>query len=77
VQREEDTRMKYLTLAMVIAVTMAWGCAPSDQPSTEAVATPAASAGDEITEMDFESGEVEQTASELKEPEAESTPDVP
>jgi hypothetical protein len=40
--------------------------------------TPTASSGEEITDMDFESGEVDQSAAEMEEePAAEPTPEVP
>ncbi len=69
--------MKLLLSTLVIVVSLAWGCTPADQVTPPAEATPAASTGDEITEMDFESGEVEQPAAEREEPAPEPTPDVP
>ena len=69
--------MKKLLTTIAIASLMTLACAPSDQPPPEVEAPPAASAGDEITEMDFESGEVEQPAAEPEEPVVEPTPDVP
>jgi len=69
--------MKYLTLTLMIAATLALGCAPSDQTPAAAEATPTAAAGDEITGMDFESGEVDQSTTEAEKPAEEPTPEVP
>ncbi len=68
--------MKYLSIALLIVVSLAWGCAPSDQAPPMTEATPTA-AGEEITEMDFESGEVDQPETEPEAPAADPTPDVP
>jgi hypothetical protein len=69
--------MKKILMAIAVASFLTMSCAPSDQPPAAVEATPAASTGDEITEMDFESGEIDESASELAEPTAEPTPDVP
>ncbi len=69
--------MKYLSIALLIVVSLAWGCAPSDQAPPMTEATPTAAGGDEITEIDFESGEVDQPKTESEEPAEEPTPDVP
>ena len=65
--------MKKLSITLLIVVSLTWGCAPPNQESPAAEATPTTAAGDEITEMDFESGEV----TEPEEPAEEPTPDVP
>lgn len=69
--------MKTLLFAAAVASLLTLSCTPSDQPPPAAQATPAASAGDEITEMDFESGEVDQSTTEVEEPAEEPTPEVP
>lgn len=70
--------MRILTITVLIASMFAWGCAPSDPPPMEVDPTPTASSGEEITDMDFESGEVDQSAAEMEEePAAEPTPEVP
>ncbi len=69
--------MKMLPIALTACVLLMSGCTPSDQPPPSAEATPTASAGDEITEMDFESGEIDESATELTEAPPEPTPDVP
>lgn len=70
--------MKDLLLTLMIAVSLTWGCAPSDQAPTVAEATPTAAADEEITEMNFESGEVDQSTTEIDEqPAEEPTPEAP
>ena len=70
--------MKTLLFAAAVASLLTISCAPSDQTPPSAQATPAASAGDEITEIDFESGEVDQSTTEIEEePAGEPTPEVP
>lgn len=69
--------MKTLLVAAVVSASLTLSCTPSDQPSPAAEATPTAVAGDQITEIDFESGEVEQSAAESEEPEGQPTPLVP
>jgi hypothetical protein len=74
--------MKNALAILAVAGVMMLGCTPSDQaPADEAAApTPAADAGQKITDMDFESGEAEQPAAETEAQEAaapEPTPDVP
>ena len=66
---------KILTLSVLImAGLMLLGCAPSDQapPAVEATPTPA----DQIKDMDFESGEVDQAEEGVEEPEEEAPPDA-
>ncbi len=69
--------MKILLIAAVLAAALTLSCTPSDQSPPVPEATPTAAAGDQITDMDFESGEVEQAATETEEPEAQPTPPVP
>jgi hypothetical protein len=69
--------MKEILMAIAVASLLTMSCAPSDQPPPAVVETPAASTGDEITEMDFESGEIDESAAEPAEPAPEPTPDVP
>ena len=69
--------MKTPLIAAVFAASLTLSCTPSDQPPPAPEATPTAAAGDQITDMDFESGEVEQAATETEEPEVEPTPTVP
>ena len=69
--------MRILTMAAMIASMFAWGCAPSEPPQMEVEATPTAVAGEEITEMDFESGEVEQATAESGAPAEAPTPEAP
>jgi len=64
-------------MAAMIASMFAWGCAPAGPPPMEVEATPTAVAGQEITEMDFESGEVEQSTTESQEPAEAPTPEAP
>jgi len=68
--------MKNLTLTLLIVVSLTWGCTPSDPAPKAVEATPTA-VDDEITEMDFESGEVEQPAAQTEEPTEEPTPEAP
>ena len=74
---EGGSQMRKLLMAIAVASLVTMSCAPSDQPPPQVEATPVASTGDEITEMDFESGEVEQPADDPEEPASEPTPDVP
>jgi hypothetical protein len=70
--------MKKLFPAVVLAASLILGCTPSDQQPPAAAATPTAAPGDQITDMDFESGEVEQPPAEDDQPTAEpTTPPVP
>jgi hypothetical protein len=64
-------------MAIAVASLVTMSCARSDQRPPQVEATPVASTGDEITEMDFESGEVEQPAADPEEPASKPTPDVP
>ena len=68
--------MKKLILSLLVIGLLAPGCTPSDTAQPAVEATPTA-AGDEITEMDFESGEVDRPATETEEPQAEASPDTP
>jgi hypothetical protein len=69
--------MKYQILTLLFVLSLTCGCTPSNQPPPAVEATPAAPTGEEIKEMDFESGEVDQPVTETEEPAADPTPDVP
>lgn len=69
--------MREMLVAAVLAAALTLGCTPSDQSPPVPEATPTVAAGDQITDMDFESGEVEQAATETDEPETQPTPPVP
>ncbi len=69
--------MKTLFIAVTVCIFSILGCSPSDQPAPAVESTPTVAAGDEITEMDFETGEVDQPETESEEPAEEPTPDVP
>ena len=69
--------MRHLMLILVFVATLAWGCAPSDRTPPQTEPTPTAAAGNEITGMDFESGEVEQESATMVEPADEPTPEEP
>lgn len=69
--------MRHLMLTLVFVATLAWGCVPSDQTAPQAEPTPTAATGNEITGMDFESGEVEQESATTVEPAEEPTPEEP
>jgi len=73
---EGSPQMKKLLIAVAASLLLTISCAPSDQPPPAAQATPTA-ASDRITEMDFESGEVEQPAANSEESEVQPTPEVP
>jgi hypothetical protein len=66
---------------LAAAAVLALGCTPTPPPPEQvATETPAPAAGEAITEMDFESGEVEDQAVETDEPgtvEPETTPETP
>jgi hypothetical protein len=68
--------MKEMLVAVAVASLLTLSCTPSDQPPAAAEATPTAAAGDQITDMDFESGEGERTVAGPDEPPPEPTPDV-
>jgi len=54
--------MKSMFVVLAMIVSLVLGCAPSDQAPPVVEATPTATAAEEqITEMDFESGEAEET----------------
>ncbi len=69
--------MREMLVAVAVASLLTLSCAPSDQPPPAAEATPTAAAGDQITDMDFESGEVEQPPAEAEQPTEVPTPEVP
>ena len=66
--------MKTLLMVLVATATFTLGCAPSDQATPDAEVTPEAE--EQITEMDFESGEVEQFSEGSEDPATEPTPEA-
>ena len=69
--------MKKLLVASAIIASLTLGCAPSDDVSSGGEATPTPGAKDDkITDMDFESGEVEQPAEVTDGQEAEPALDT-
>jgi hypothetical protein len=66
--------MKTLLIVLAAAAMLTLGCTPSDQAQADAEVTPEAE--EQITEMDFESGEVEQSTDGSEDPDAEPTPEV-
>jgi hypothetical protein len=69
--------MREMLTAVAVASLLTLSCTPSDQPRPKIKATPTATAGDQITDMDFESGEVEQPVAGADETTPEPTPLVP
>ena len=65
--------MRTLLLVSATVITLALGCAQSDQGPPGSAVTP--TPDDKITEMDFESGDVEQPADVKEGDGAEATPD--
>jgi len=69
--------MKTLLIVLVATAMFTLGCTPSDQATPDAEADPtAAEAEEKITEMDFESGEVEQSTDGSEDPAAEPPPEA-
>ena len=72
--------MKYTLATLAVVAVLAVGCTPTPPPPEEvATETPTHAAGEAITDMDFESGEVDQPAVETEEPgdaEPETTPET-
>ena len=66
--------MKKLLLVTATFLFFVMGCAPSDHVPAAGNATP--TPADKITEMDFESGEVEEGVSGEGDQEADSPPDA-
>lgn len=64
---------KLMMIAAVIAI-LTLGCAPSDQEAPDGEATPAPD--QKITDMDFESGEVDQPADVTEDQDTEPTPET-
>jgi len=68
--------MKKLLIVLAMAASLMLGCAPSDQAPPMVEATPtAAAADDQITNMDFESGEIEPPADVAEESAPQEAPD--
>ena len=72
--RGKGQSMKKLLLVSATFLLLVMGCAPSGQVPAAGNATP--TPADKITEMDFESGEVEQGVSDEVDQEEESPPDT-
>jgi hypothetical protein len=69
--------MKMLLIVLAAAAMLTLGCTPSDQAQADAEVTPAAAEAEEqITEMDFESGELEQSSDGSEDPATEPTPET-
>jgi hypothetical protein len=69
--------MRKFLVATAIVASITLGCAQSDDVSSGGEATPIPGAkDDQITNMDFESGEVEQPAEVTDGQEAEPAPDT-
>ncbi len=69
--------MKTLLIALAATAMLTLGCTPSDQADPDAEVTPeAAEAPEQITEMDFESGEVEQSSDGSEDSATEPTPEA-
>jgi len=69
--------MKALLIVLAATAMFTLGCTPSDQAPTDAEVTPdAAEAEAQITEMDFESGEVEGANEGSEDPATEPTPEA-
>jgi hypothetical protein len=69
--------MKTLVIALTVAAMSTLGCTPSDQAPPDAeVAPTAADAEEQITEMDFESGELDQASEGSEDPATEPTPEA-
>jgi hypothetical protein len=69
--------MKYLISILAIVATLSLSCTPSEQAPSAPEPTPTATAGEEITGMDFESGEVDESATATEEPAGAPTPEAP
>ncbi len=69
--------MKTLFIVLAASALLTLGCTPSDQAPSDAEVTPAAAEAEEqITEMDFESGELEQSSDGSEDPAIEPTPEA-
>lgn len=66
--------MKTLLIALAAATMLTLGCTPSDQAQADAEVTPEAE--EQITEMDFESGELEQSSEGSEDLATEPTPEA-
>ncbi len=63
-----------ISFSCVIAVIVIMACAPTEPPPPVAEPTPAAAGDEVISEMDFESGEVESAEVETVNGGSEATP---
>ena len=69
--------MKTLLIVLVATAIFTLGCTPSDQAEPAAEVEPtAAKAEEQITEMDFESGEIEGANEGSEDPAAEPPPEA-
>ena len=66
--------MKTLFTVLAAAAMLTLGCTPSDQAQPDAEVTPEAE--EQITEMDFESGELDQASDGSDDPAAQPTPEA-
>jgi hypothetical protein len=66
--------MKSLLIVLAAAAMLTLGCTPSDQAQADAEVTPEAE--EQITEMDFESGELDQASEGSEDPATEPTPEA-
>lgn len=68
--------MKTLLIVLAAATMLTLGCTPSDQAPPDADAEITPEAEEQITEMDFESGEVEQSSDGSEDTATEPTPEA-
>ena len=66
--------MKTLFIVLAATAVLTLGCTPSDQAPSNAEVTPEVE--EQINEMDFESGEVEQSSEGSEDPAIEPTPEA-
>ena len=69
--------MKTMIASVVLISFLILGCSPSDLPPPLTEATPTAESADQITDMDFESGDMEASQAPAEETDAEPTTVVP
>jgi len=68
--------MKTLLIVLAAATMLTLGCTPSEQAPPDADAEITPEAEEQITEMDFESGEVEQSSDGSEDTATEPTPEA-
>lgn len=68
--------MKTLLIVLAAATMLTLGCTPSDQAPPDADAEITPEAEEQITEMDFESGELDQASDGSDDPAAQPTPEA-